>query len=135
MPSFVTGTMVIDAPASALNNSGEKIPMARTDNTSSVKYIRANDGKTYPYVSAQAARYWLRDTLRLYDSEWRMSEVYREDKVAYTDANPIEWWDDDLLATCAHQQERRTRVSRARTPLSSRAILRLTLIRKVMRSR
>lgn len=113
MPSFVTGTIVIDAPASALNNSGEKIPMARTDNTSSVKYIRANDGKTYPYVSAQAARYWLRDTLRLYDSEWRMSKVYREDKVAYTDANPIEWWDDDLLGyMCAPGKKDKSKQSK-----------------------
>jgi CRISPR-associated protein Cst2 len=23
--------------------------------------------------------------------------IYREDKIAYTDSNPIEWWDDDLL--------------------------------------
>lgn len=118
MPSFVTGTMVIDAPASALNNSGESIPNARTENTSSVKFIRANDGRTYPYVSAQAVRYWLRDTLASYDSEWRMSPTYREEKVAYTDANPIEWWDDDLLGyMCAPSKSKAANFERV-TPLS-----------------
>jgi CRISPR-associated protein Cst2 len=90
--------MLIDAPASALNNSGEAIPDARTDNTSSVKFIKDNRGKTFPYVSAQAVRYWLRNTLEASpDLEWHPSLVYREDKVAYTDANPITYWDDDLL--------------------------------------
>ncbi len=96
--TFITGMMLIDAPAAALNNSGEAIPNARTDNTSSVKFIRDNRGKTFPYVSAQAVRYWLRSTLESSpDLEWNVSLVYREDKVAYTDANPIAYWDDDLL--------------------------------------
>ena len=38
--SFVTGLMLIDAPASALNNLGS-IPGARTDNTVGVKLIRS----------------------------------------------------------------------------------------------
>lgn len=96
--AFVTSLFLIDAPASALNNSGESIPGARTDNTSSVKFIRTLKGETYPYVSAQAFRYWLRDTLdSSSDIEWHKSPVYREEKIAYTDANPIEYWDDDLL--------------------------------------
>lgn len=96
--AFVNGVILIDAPASALNNSGEPIANARTDNTSAVKFIRANDGKTYPYVSAQAVRYWIRRSLEaLPPEEWKAAPVYREDKVAYTDGNPIEWWDDDLF--------------------------------------
>jgi len=95
--NFVSGMLLIDAPASALNNSGEDIPGARTENTSSVKFIRAKDG-TYPYVSAQAFRYWLRNTLEASeDLEWKASLIVREDKVAYTDANPLLYWDDDLL--------------------------------------
>ncbi len=95
--SFITAMLLIDAPASALNNSGEAIQGARTDNTSSVKYIQTSRGK-YPYVTAQAVRYWLRNTLeQSEDIAWKPSIVYREDKVAYTDANPIEYWDDDLL--------------------------------------
>jgi CRISPR-associated protein Cst2 len=93
--SFVTGLLLIDAPASALNNLGS-VPGARTDNTVGVKLIRAKDG-SYPYVSAQAFRYWLRATLESQDLGWKAAPVYREEKVAYTDANPILWWDDDLL--------------------------------------
>jgi len=93
--SFVTGLLLIDAPASALNNLGS-IPGARTDNTVGVKVIRTKDG-AYPYVSAQAFRYWLRETLEREDLGWRKAPIYREKKVAYTDANPILWWDDDLL--------------------------------------
>lgn len=96
--SFVTGMILIDAPASALNNSGEAIANARTDNTSAVKSINTRRGERYPYVTAQALRYWLRNSLESSpDIEWRSSPVYREEKVAYTDANPIEYWDDDLL--------------------------------------
>lgn len=92
--SFVTGLLLIDAPASALNNLGN-IPGARTDNTTGVKVIKAKDG-TYPYVSAQAFRYWVRTTLEGVEG-WTAAPVYREEKVAYTDANPILYWDDDLF--------------------------------------
>jgi len=95
--SFITGMLIIDAPASALNNSGEPIPGARTDNTSSVKFIRTANA-AYPYVSAQAVRYWLRNTLETTDEiEWHASPVHREEKVAYVDGNPLIYWDDDLL--------------------------------------
>jgi CRISPR-associated protein Cst2 len=29
--------------------------------------------------------------------DWKAAPVFREAKIAYTDANPIEWWDDDLF--------------------------------------
>ncbi|MBW7883427.1 MAG: type I-B CRISPR-associated protein Cas7/Cst2/DevR [Caldilineaceae bacterium] len=92
---FVTGLLLIDAPASALNNAGT-IPGSRTDNTVGVKAIRTRSG-AYPYVSAQAFRYWLRTTLENGDFGWQAAPIYREEKVAYTDANPIRWWDDDLF--------------------------------------
>lgn len=92
--SFITGLLLIDASASALNNLGS-IPGARTDNTVGVKMISTKEG-AYPYVSAQAFRYWLRDTLTD-DPQWQAAPVYREEKVAYPDANPILYWDDDLL--------------------------------------
>lgn len=85
--AFVTGLLLIDAPASALNNLGS-IPGARTDNTVGVKVIKSKDG-TYPYVSAQAFRYWLRTTLEGTNLGWQAAPIYREEKVAYTDANPI----------------------------------------------
>lgn len=93
--SFVTGLLLIDAPASALNNVGN-IPGERTDNKTGVKVIRAKDG-AYPYISAQAFRYWLRTTLENASIGWKAAPIYREEKIAYTDANPIEYWDDDLF--------------------------------------
>lgn len=93
--AFVTGLFLIDAPASALNNLGA-VEGARTDNTTGVKVIRARDG-AYPYVSAQSFKYWLRQTISREVPNWKAAPIYREQKVAYTDANPIEWWDDDLF--------------------------------------
>ena len=93
--SFVTGLMLIDAPASALNNSGSR-PDQLFGNKVAVKAIR-HGGSTYPYVSAQAFRYWLRTTLERTNIGWQNAPIYREEKVAYTDANPIKWWDDDLF--------------------------------------
>jgi len=93
--AFVTGLMLIDAPASALNNAGAE-DGARTDNTIAVKRIRTRAGD-YPYVSAQAVRYWVRTLLERSAPEWKAAPVFREAKIAYTDANPILYWDDDLF--------------------------------------
>ncbi|BCX02777.1 MAG: type I-B CRISPR-associated protein Cas7/Cst2/DevR [Candidatus Roseilinea sp.] len=93
--AFVTGLLLIDAPASALNNLGQ-IEGERYENASGVKHIKTREGN-YPYVSAQAFRYWLRTTLSAYVPGWVAAPVYREEKVAYTDANPIAYWDDDLF--------------------------------------
>lgn len=93
--SFISGLLLIDAPASALNNLG-KIDGAMTDNASGVKFIRTREG-AFPYVSAQAFRYWLRRTLEQGEWDWKAAPIYREEKIAYTDANPIEYWDDDLF--------------------------------------
>ena len=93
--SFITGLLLIDAPASALNNVG-KLEGSRYENAVGVKLIRSREG-SYPYVSAQAFRYWLRDTLQKQELEWKASPIYREKSVAYTYADPIDYWDDDLF--------------------------------------
>ncbi len=94
--AFLTGLLLIDAPASALNNAGAA-EEARTENAIAVKFIRTRQG-ALPYVSAQAFRYWLRSTLdQTPDLGWKAAPVFREAKIAYTDANPIEYWDDDLF--------------------------------------
>ncbi|MCI0724870.1 MAG: type I-B CRISPR-associated protein Cas7/Cst2/DevR [Acidobacteria bacterium] len=94
--AFLTGLMLIDAPASALNNAGAD-EGARTENAIAVKFIRSRQG-AFPYVSAQAFRYWLRSTLeQAPDLKWKAAPIFREAKIAYTDANPIEYWDDDLF--------------------------------------
>jgi CRISPR-associated protein Cst2 len=68
--SHVTGVIVVDAPASALNNAGRD-EEARTENAVAVKFIRTPEGR-YPYVSAQAVRYWLR-TLLAHTDGWTAS--------------------------------------------------------------
>lgn len=93
--SYLTGLLLIDAPASALNNLGN-IETERNANVSGVKVIYANDG-TYPYVSAQAFRYWLRQTITKNAHHLQASPIYREEKIAYTDSNPMKYWDDDLF--------------------------------------
>ncbi len=103
--AFATGLFLLDAPASALNNLGE-IPGERYDNSVGVKVIRTKEG-FFPYVSAQAFRYWLRRTLETSeDIRWVPAPVYREKKIAYTDANPIRYWDDDLFGYMRAQSTR-----------------------------
>ncbi|NTV62006.1 MAG: type I-B CRISPR-associated protein Cas7/Cst2/DevR [Oscillochloris sp.] len=104
--AFVTGLLLIDAPASALNNLGS-IPGEREDNTVGVKVIRTKDG-SFPYVSAQAYRYWLRTTLEARVPAWKAAPIYREEKVAYTDANPMLYWDDDLFGYMRAPSKRET---------------------------
>lgn len=93
--AYLTGLIVLDAPASALNNAGEAAG-AKTDNQIAVKKIRTPQGHQLPYVSAQAFRYWLRGALSEIP-EWIAAQVFREGKIAYTDANPVKNWDDDLF--------------------------------------
>jgi CRISPR-associated protein Cst2 len=109
--SFLTGTYAIHAPAAALNNGeGEDIK-------ATVKAIRVQQ-REYPYVSAQAVRYWLRETLRRYDPDWRASPIYRGKgkQQAFTEGDPVTYWDDDLLGYMrAEKSASLTRISPFRT--------------------
>jgi CRISPR-associated protein Cst2 len=97
--AHLSGAFLIDCPASALNNFGSSFPMSkeerRYDNWSTVKYIKTRAG-LFPYVSAQAFRYWMRETLKGIEG-WTPAPIFREDKIAYTDANPIAYAEDDLF--------------------------------------
>jgi CRISPR-associated protein Cst2 len=97
--AHLSGAFLIDCPASALNNFGTMGKMSQEerqyDNWSAVKYIRSRAGLV-PYVSAQAFRFWMRETLKDVDG-WTSSPIFREDKIAYTDANPINFAEDDLF--------------------------------------
>lgn len=115
--AFITGLMLIDAPASALNNSNEKGGNQETQ----VKRINVRGQGVYVYVSAQAKRYWLRNTLAAYFSnEWLASPVYTAEagkkQQAYTAGDPITYADDDLFGYMrATKDETVTRVSPLRT--------------------
>lgn len=117
--AFITGILLLDAPASALNNAREASD-AVYDNEVGVKLISTKEGK-FPYVSAQAFRYWLRSTLES-DPAWaaHTAPIYRESKVAYTDGNPIKWWDDDLLGYM-RTESKKTSAKEARDADESRA--------------
>jgi CRISPR-associated protein Cst2 len=88
------GFLLIDVDVVALNNAGA-VTNANTDNGVVTKKITKN-GKKYTYVSGQAWRYWWRDTLKK-DFGWDLSPITRESKIAFTDANPLKYADDDVF--------------------------------------
>jgi CRISPR-associated protein Cst2 len=94
MPKNIIGFMLVDAPYSALNNAGSDAG-EKTENTVAVKSIR-KDKETYPYISGQALRYWWREVLQS-KYNWSMSPVERETKIAFTQANPFKYPDDDVF--------------------------------------
>lgn len=102
--AYLTGMFLLDAPASALNNAGAEAG-ATTDNTIAVKKIRTPEGP-YPYVSAQAFRFWLRTTLEHGDTGWKAAPVFREKKIAFSESDPITNWDDDLFGYMRAQSKK-----------------------------
>jgi CRISPR-associated protein Cst2 len=96
--AHLSGLLLIDCPASALNNAGQFIEMEKQnkyENWTAIKKIRTKEG-IFPYVSAQAFRSWLRESLKSVEG-WTSSPTFREEKIAYTDANPILYAEDDLF--------------------------------------
>jgi CRISPR-associated protein Cst2 len=90
----VQGFVLLDLDNAALNNLG-KDESTTYDNAVVVKKIIKNR-QTFPYISGQAWRYWWRETLAL-EYGWQLSPVIREKKIAFTEANPIQYPDDDLF--------------------------------------
>lgn len=88
------GLVLIDVDVAALNNAG-KSTTSNFDNAVATKTIRKN-GMKYTYVSGQAWRSWWRDTLQK-QLGWELSPIIRESKVAFTEANPIKYADDDIF--------------------------------------
>lgn len=94
MSKNVVGFVLIDAPHSALNNAGSDAG-ERVNNAVKVKIMRKGFD-TFPYVSGQAWRYWWRDTLEK-KFGWKMSPIERAEKIAFTEADPFEYPDDDVF--------------------------------------
>ena len=89
--TYLAGKVALDITAGAPNNGrGE-------DNTGVVKKLRIGR-EAYPYVSAQAFRRWVRDSLPAAEPR---SPVTREGQgkkqQAYTDGRPDLYLDDDLF--------------------------------------
>ena len=92
---FVHGAVLIDVDGASLNNWGSDATNTQgMENTSAVKKVFKN-GRMYAVVSGQAWRYWWRETLGL--NGWKLSPVTRDKKVAFTEANPLEYADDDIF--------------------------------------
>lgn len=90
----IQGFMLIDVDVAALNNAGSDTSRT-TENAVVTKKIKKN-GKEYPYVSGQAWRYWWRESL-VQNFDWIMSPVTREHKIAFTEADPFKYPDDDMF--------------------------------------
>jgi CRISPR-associated protein Cst2 len=88
------GFVLLDVDAVALNNAGRNTA-SNFDNAVATKRIRKN-GRTYVYVSGQAWRSWWRDSLQK-NLKWELSPVTRDAKIAFTDANPLKYADDDVF--------------------------------------
>ncbi|MEV3871741.1 type I-B CRISPR-associated protein Cas7/Cst2/DevR [Streptomyces sp. NPDC049906] len=92
--AYLAGKMVLAIEAGAPNNGrGE-------DTTTRVKFARVR-GRRYPYVSAQAARRWLRDGLvelgAVPSPVTRVGKAQNKAQKANTEADPIRYVDDDLF--------------------------------------
>jgi CRISPR-associated protein Cst2 len=98
----VNGLTLIDAPHSALNMLGQE-EGAAAENQVVVKNIQ-RAGRDYPYVSAQALRYWWRNALAT-EKDWELSPIEREKKIAFTQAQPWQYKDDDVFGYMRAQAE------------------------------
>ncbi|MCX7696044.1 MAG: type I-B CRISPR-associated protein Cas7/Cst2/DevR [Caloramator sp.] len=90
----ILGFYYINAPHSILNNAGSD-EGARTDNCVIVKKIKKGR-ENYVYVSPQAFRYWYRNALKS-EKGWNLSPITRDNKIAFTEANPVKYEDDDMF--------------------------------------
>ncbi|MFW5804831.1 MAG: type I-B CRISPR-associated protein Cas7/Cst2/DevR [bacterium] len=88
------GFILLDVDVVALNNAGTDTT-TNFENAVITKKIRKN-GRTYVYVSGQAWRYWWREALQK-NLDWNLSPITREKKIAFTEANPIKYPDDDVF--------------------------------------
>jgi CRISPR-associated protein Cst2 len=88
------GFVLIDVDVVALNNAG-KNTQSNNDNAIATKSIRKN-GRSYVYVSGQAWRYWWREALQK-NAGWDLSPITRDGKIAFTNADPLKFPDDDVF--------------------------------------
>ncbi|MFI8200760.1 type I-B CRISPR-associated protein Cas7/Cst2/DevR [Streptomyces sp. NPDC085942] len=92
--AYLAGTMVLAVQAGAPNNGrGE-------ETTGRVKHARIR-GQRYPYVSAQAARRWIREGMvergMVPSPVTRVGKAQSKAQKATTGADPVRYADDDLF--------------------------------------
>ncbi|MDZ7336750.1 MAG: type I-B CRISPR-associated protein Cas7/Cst2/DevR [candidate division KSB1 bacterium] len=117
----VQGFLLIDVDVAALNNAGTDTT-TNLENAVATKKISKN-GKQYPYVSGQAWRFWWRETLK-HDFKWKMSPIIREKKIAFTEANPFLYPDDDVFGYMRAKKEDGQNITLTRvSPLKNSALM------------
>ncbi|MDH4128335.1 MAG: type I-B CRISPR-associated protein Cas7/Cst2/DevR [Spirochaetota bacterium] len=125
MSITIQSLFLVDTHVSILNNLGQDETTFH-ENSVAVKKIK-KEGKFYTYASGQAFRNWLRTTLGK-DLGWKLSPIIREKKIAFTEAKPVEYPDDDLFGYMRASKEiTLTRVS----PFKNSALISVTPV-KVM---
>ncbi|WP_030611522.1 type I-B CRISPR-associated protein Cas7/Cst2/DevR [Streptomyces sclerotialus] len=91
---YLAGTVVLAVEAGAPNNGKGEETRAR------VKHARVR-GQQYPYVSAQAARRWIRDGMvergMVPSPVTRVGKAQNKAQKATTEADPVRYADDDLF--------------------------------------
>jgi CRISPR-associated protein Cst2 len=121
MPYTVQGFTLIDVDVVALNNAGKDTTTTLENAVATKKVVKA--GKSFAYVSGQAWRYWWRETLKK-DFGWEMSPVIREKKIAFTEANPIIYPDDDMFGYMRAAREGKENITLTRvSPLKNSALI------------
>ncbi|MFW5879938.1 MAG: type I-B CRISPR-associated protein Cas7/Cst2/DevR [bacterium] len=113
------GFLLLDVDVVALNNAGTK-ETTNFDNAVITKNIKKN-GKNYVYVSGQAWRFWWRESLQK-NMGWNMSPITKEKKIAYTEANPMIYPDDDIFGYMKAPKGSKQTVTRI-SPLKNSAIV------------
>ena len=89
----ITITYLTKATYASLNGSDKEV-----DNISSIKKIRKNDGKDYPYCSSQAVRRAIREQIGVLGFELSEGVVGEKEKgAATTKCQPQQYIDDDLF--------------------------------------
>ena len=88
------GFILLDVDVVALNNAGKSTD-SNFENAVATKKIH-KDGRSYTYVSGQAWRYWWREALKT-NFGWNLSPITRDNKIAFTEANPFQYPDDDVF--------------------------------------
>ena len=101
--AFLTGLVLLDAPASALNNAGSEEARERTTRSRSRKSVLMTEF-TLMFLLSRFGLAAL--TLEQSSTDWVAAPVFREKKIAFSESDPITNWDDDLFGYMRAQSKK-----------------------------
>jgi len=91
---FVQGAVLIDVDGSSLNNLG--VDKTITDRNHMLTKSIKKGKSIYSFISGQAWRYWWRESCAI-NEFWDLSPITKEGDNYVTEANPIDFKDDDVF--------------------------------------